>query len=69
MAVYHSKPAEEDVSHQKISSFFLGPQAENYEFFKSKIIAILEDHQASRLNYFPKDGVNQMRSLLLGILQ
>ena len=69
MAVYHSKPAEEDVSHQKISSFFLGPQAENYDFFKSNIIAILEEHQDSRHNYFPKDGVGHMKNLLLNISQ
>lgn len=69
MAVYHSKPAEEDVSHQKISSFFLGPQAENYEFFKSNIIAILEEHQDSRLNYFPNDGVSHMKNLLLNVSQ
>ena len=58
MSVYHSKPAEEDVSHQKISSHFLGPRAENYELFKSNIITILEEHQDSRLDYFPGDGVS-----------
>ena len=58
MSVYHSKPAEEDVSHQKISSHFLGPRAENYELFKSNILAILEEHQDSRLDYFPSDGVS-----------
>ena len=58
MSVYHSKPAEEDVSHQKISSHFLGPRAENYEFFRSNILTILEEHRDSRLDYFPDDGVS-----------
>ena len=57
MAVYTKKSSEEDESHQKISSFFLGPRAENYDYFKSNIIAILEEHQDSRLDYFPRDGV------------
>ena len=57
MAVYNKKPASEDESHQKISSFFLGPRAENYDYFKSNIIAILEEHQDSRLDYFPSDVV------------
>ena len=57
MAVYNNKPASEDESHQRISPFFLGPRAENFEYFKSNIIAILEEHQDSRLDYFPHDGV------------
>ena len=57
MVVYNRKPVEEDESHQKISSLFLGPRAENYDYFKSNIITILEEHQDSRLDYFPRDGV------------
>ena len=60
MAVYNKKPAAEDESHQKISSLFLGPRAENYEYFKSNILAILEEHQDSRLDYFPRDGVRSL---------
>lgn len=63
MAVYNKKSATEDESHQKISSFFLGPRAENYDYFKSNIIAILEEHQDSRLDYFPRDGVRSLESL------
>jgi len=29
---------EEDASHQKVSSYFLGPRAENIEYLKSNII-------------------------------
>ena len=68
MSVYNSKPAEEDVSHQKISSYFLGPRAENYEYFKSNIISILEEHQDSRLDYFPNDGVRHIHKPPLHLL-
>ena len=51
------KPVKQDVSHQRISSYFLGPRAENYEFFKENIIQILDEQRDSRLNYFPEDGV------------
>ncbi|KAL8784727.1 MAG: hypothetical protein Q9213_003824 [Squamulea squamosa] len=54
--IYTSKAPEDDESHQMISSLFLGPHAENYEYFKSNIINILEATRDSRLNYFPEDG-------------
>ncbi|KAL8847899.1 MAG: hypothetical protein Q9221_007075 [Calogaya cf. arnoldii] len=54
--LYTSKAPEDDESHQMISSLFLGPHAENYEYFKSNIIAILEATRDARLNYFPEDG-------------
>ncbi|KAL8926496.1 MAG: hypothetical protein Q9172_001746 [Xanthocarpia lactea] len=53
---YTSKNSEDDESHQMISSLFLGPHAENYEYFKSNIITILEATRDARLNYFPEDG-------------
>ncbi|KAL9026501.1 MAG: hypothetical protein Q9196_004837 [Gyalolechia fulgens] len=53
---YCTKKSEEDESHQMISSLFLGPHAENYEYFKSNIIAILECTRDARRNYFPEDG-------------
>lgn len=53
---YTTKNSEDDESHQMISSLFLGPHAENYEYFKSNIIAILEHTRDARLNYFPEDG-------------
>ena len=55
--LYTSKAPEDDESHQMISSLFLGPHAENYEYFKSNIIAILEATRDARQNYFPDDGV------------
>lgn len=57
--IYTSKAPEDDESHQMISSLFLGPHAENYEYFKSNIIAILEATRDARLNYFPEDGVRK----------
>lgn len=56
--LYTSKAPEDDESHQMISSLFLGPHAENYEYFKSNIISILEYTRDARLNYFPEDGVS-----------
>lgn len=35
---------EEDVSHQKIRSLFLGLRAENFDNLKSNSITILEEH-------------------------
>ncbi|KAI1080419.1 pyridoxal phosphate-dependent transferase [Whalleya microplaca] len=46
----------EDVSHQVISSYFIGPQAENLSYFKENIGIILEELQAARENYFKEDG-------------
>ncbi|KAL9602441.1 MAG: hypothetical protein Q9219_001865 [cf. Caloplaca sp. 3 TL-2023] len=53
---YATKKPEDDESHQMISSLFLGPHAENYEYFKSNVISILEYTRDARLNYFPEDG-------------
>lgn len=53
----HSK-IEGDISHQAISSYFLGPRAENFENLKSNILTILEEQRDSRLDYFPEDGVS-----------
>ena len=57
---YTSKPPEDDESHQMISSLFLGPHAENYEYFKSNIITILEATRDARHNYYPEDGVSEV---------
>ncbi|KXJ85791.1 pyridoxal phosphate-dependent transferase [Microdochium bolleyi] len=46
----------DDVSHQRISSYFIGPQAENMSYFKDNIAVILEEVEAARTSYFPKDG-------------
>ena len=61
--IYTDVEPEEDESHQTISSYFLGPRAENYEYFKKNILEILEGHRDARLDYFPKDGVSNRISL------
>ena len=53
----HSK-VEGDASHQAISSYFLGPRAENFEYLRSNILTILEEQRDTRLDYFPQDGVS-----------
>ena len=72
MSIYNSIEPAEDESHQAISSYFLGPKAENYEFFKKNVLEILEGQRDARLDYFPRDGVrvNQFchRSRLTGIV-
>ena len=55
--IYNDVAPEEDESHQTISSYILGPRAENYRFFKKNILEILEGQRDVRLDYFPKDGV------------
>jgi hypothetical protein len=52
-----SKTSREDVSHQIISSHFIGPQAENLLYFKQNIDIILEELRRARNNYYPEDGV------------
>jgi hypothetical protein len=49
--------AEKDISHQAISAYFIGPQAENLELFHENIKTILDELRNARLNYFPEDGV------------
>lgn len=57
-SVYTTKQPEDDESHQMISSLFLGPHAENYDWFKDNLIGVLEKIRDGRLNYFPEDGVS-----------
>ncbi|KAH8205832.1 hypothetical protein TruAng_000108 [Truncatella angustata] len=45
-----------DISHQVISSYFIGPQAENLSFFEENIHTILEELRLARNRYFPEDG-------------
>lgn len=40
--IYNEVAPEEDESHQAISLYFLGPRAENYEYFKKNMLEILE---------------------------
>ncbi|KAI1494277.1 pyridoxal-dependent decarboxylase domain protein [Biscogniauxia mediterranea] len=53
--VRNTTPTDEDVSHQVISSYFIGPQAENLKYFKDNIDIILGEHQRARQKYFPGD--------------
>ncbi|KAK4693691.1 hypothetical protein P7C71_g3756, partial [Lecanoromycetidae sp. Uapishka_2] len=56
MSVYNNIEPSEDESHQAISSYFLGPKAENYEYFKQNILTILDGQRDARLDYYPRDG-------------
>ena len=56
MSVYNKIDPADDESHQIISSYFLGPKAENYDFFQKRLSDILEAQRDARLDYFPKDG-------------
>lgn len=60
--IYTTKESSEDVSHQIISSLFLGPQAENMDYFKKNVTAILDAQAASRKSYCPGDGVGTLDS-------
>ena len=57
MSVYNNVDPAEDESHQAVSSYFLGPKAENFEYFKKNILQILEGQRDARLDYFARDGV------------
>lgn len=57
MSVYNTIDPAEDETHQVISSFFLGPRAENYDFFQKRLADIFEAQRDARLDYFPKDGI------------
>lgn len=54
---YNTKATHEDESHQIISSYFIGPQAENLPYFKENIHIILDELELARKNYFQEDGV------------
>ncbi|CZS94233.1 uncharacterized protein RAG0_04293 [Rhynchosporium agropyri] len=48
---------QEDKCHQAVSSYFIGPQAENLGDFRENIDSILNELQKARHNYFPEDGL------------
>lgn len=50
----------QDVSHQAISSYFLGPRAENLHEFRSNITALLDELQTAREQYFQEDVVRAL---------
>ncbi|KAE8153919.1 pyridoxal phosphate-dependent transferase [Aspergillus avenaceus] len=43
--------ATEDLSHQAISSYFIGPQAENMSYFKDNIMTVLSELEQARKKY------------------
>ncbi|KAL4947125.1 pyridoxal phosphate-dependent transferase [Aspergillus filifer] len=43
-----------DVTHQAISSYFIGPEAENIDEFKANIMTVLNELEKARKNYFPQ---------------
>lgn len=51
------KHPDEDESHQVVSSYFLGPKAENFDWFKKQLDEILEAVRDARLDYYPRDPV------------
>ncbi|PSS02377.1 pyridoxal phosphate-dependent transferase [Coniella lustricola] len=57
--VFTSGAAErshEKSSHKAISSYFIGPQAENIGLFRDNINGLLDQVVKARKNYFPDDG-------------
>ncbi|KAK8085300.1 pyridoxal-dependent decarboxylase conserved domain protein [Apiospora hydei] len=53
---YNMTATHEDKSHQIISSYFIGPQAENLGYFRDNIRVILNELESARHDYFPGDG-------------
>ena len=51
------KVESEDLSHQAVSSYFIGPLCENMPFFRKSINIILDELEKARGDYFPEDGV------------
>ncbi|KAJ4287512.1 hypothetical protein N0V88_007612 [Collariella sp. IMI 366227] len=50
-----SMAVDGDVSHQAISSYFIGPRAENLEEFRNNITTLLDELQKAREMYFSDD--------------
>jgi hypothetical protein len=47
-----------DLTHQAISSYFIGPEAENLDEFKANIATILDELEKARKAYFPQPPVS-----------
>ncbi|KAM7198694.1 Pyridoxal phosphate-dependent transferase [Naviculisporaceae sp. PSN 640] len=50
--------SSEDKTHQAISSYFIGPHAENLPEFRKNITALLDELQLTRERYFSEDITN-----------
>lgn len=60
----------EDESHQVVSSYFLGPKAENFDWFARSLMEVLEAQRDARLDYYPRDGVsNYFKSNIVNLAQ
>lgn len=56
----------EDITHQAISSYFIGPRAENLDEFRNNISIILDEIQRAREEYFREDVVrSEIRPLTM----
>lgn len=53
-------PIGQDVSHEAISSYFIGPRAENLKEFRDNITTILDELQLAREQYFQEDVVRHI---------
>ena len=43
--------------HECVSSWFLGPRAENFDLLKEIFSGVLDEHRRVREEYHPEDGV------------
>lgn len=50
-------PVDEETAHHTISSYFIGPKAENLDDFQANIIAILEELRNRRQAFYGDDEV------------
>lgn len=50
--------------HDVISTYFIGPKAENLDNFKINITTILDELRDARLQYFEKDEVPAITHIL-----
>ncbi|KAK4186014.1 pyridoxal phosphate-dependent transferase [Podospora australis] len=50
--------SNEDITHQMISSLFIGPRAENLDHFRGNISSVLDELQFARKRYFHEDAAN-----------
>jgi len=56
-----------DKSHQAVSSYFIGPRAENLGDFRVNIESILNELQKARQSYFPDDPVSIFNSFFIHV--
>jgi hypothetical protein len=51
---------DEETAHHTISSYFIGPKAENLDDFQANINAILEELRNRRLAFYGDDEVKSL---------